>query len=628
MNTDAVSYFYSFASMNMLVLYIGAYLVLQSLFNASMGLVVRMYKCTALFVLAPAAIGLQPLDDGAAYKKWKGSFISNVLGAYGVIVALNLFFTVSGIVTQINLWDPEIWYNYGLNKFMQALFVVVGATQIKGLAKMVGDMIGAANAMEEGASAVGEVGKLAQGMGKMAGGIAKGGAFAVSGAKAIAGKFSTAKTKDDLAKFEADVKSGKITDENYIKSRRAELTERLETREAKRQINAGRAKGIFDNSGFGKMLGDVTGGVTSVLSGKAFKSMDEDTMKDMTGNVKEQAGKYTKKQAQNYENRKNRAGFAVATGGLSEIAMQIPSLISGIVGGVKGAKSGDGFGKGFKGSYKGFNAGYSSFTSGDYWDGSSNESAASDSRARLDAHKTVEDQANARRSQVTSEIQDTVRSAEDSQGAIAGSGYNRYKRGFGSAVATASAVGNASAFDTVERMLTTNEDKNSEVYKFIQEYKTAAAAGNGVAFMTEHADQTEFLSKLFGAMRADETKRAMNNLHADTLRVDNEEKDAHTKIENANDNKGVNSAVSEFSEKMASGSGKSDEDFRKAMEEALTKGVTIRGTDGKPLEVDSKQFVNAIKELERKTEEANATRTQKEMAKTMQDLLKEFKKKK
>lgn len=202
-NIAAVRYFYDMGEINFLILYVGAFLVLQALFNASMGLVVRMYKATALFVIAPAAIGLQPLDGGNAYKSWKKSFLSTVLAAYGVIVALNIFFVVAGVVSQIELWDPNgSFLNYGLNKFMQALFIVVGATQIKGLAKTMGDLIGGADAMSEGASATGEATKLV-------GSVAKVGVGAAVAGKAIghgiAGKVQEHKIKSQERK--ADVKA-------------------------------------------------------------------------------------------------------------------------------------------------------------------------------------------------------------------------------------------------------------------------------------------------------------------------------------------------------------------------------------------------------------------------------------
>ena len=639
-NPLAVGYFYDFSRINMLVLYVGAYLVLQSLFNASMGLVVRMYKCTALFVLAPAAIGLQPLDDGAAYKKWKGGFISNVLAAYGVIVALNLFFTVSSIVTQINLWDPSNGITYGLNKFMQALFVVVGATQIKALAKMVGDMIGAANAMEEGASAVGEVGKLAQGMGKMAGGIAKGGAFAVSGAKAIAGKFSTAKTKNDLDRLDADVKSGKIT-EKQAESKRAMLTERLETREAKRQINAGRAKGIFDNSGFGKMLGDVTGGVTSVLSGKAFKSMDEDTMKDMTGKVKEQAGEYTKQQSQNYEDRKDRVGTAIVTGGFSEVATKLAGVIGGF---------GTAIAHGFKhGSYRDTYRTLGSagrLTRGEYGDDKTNESAASFSRSKLDAHESAEEQYNLATSQNKAAKQQIIEDAD----ARGGSLYRRQQLSFsnafsgisglanGASMSSADVVNMSARVQTLKTALAGNE--GSEAYKFadsISNILSGISAGSGAS--PEQQKQIKsivdganagYLSKEYATTlgAATETRTAIGEIHAKQAKIDTDKTDVDADIETAGDNKGINEALQKFSEAMAKDSEEGDKKLRDALEAAASAGITIKGTNGDPLKIDSKQFVDELKKVRQSVEEANTAKAQKEMAKTMQDLLKEYKKKK
>ncbi len=163
-NLSAVRYFYSINDINYIILYFGCYLVLQSLFNASMGLVIRLYKVAALFVIAPATIGLQPLDGGNAFKSWKKSFISNVVAAYGVIVAFNLFFILQGVICKIELFDPNAWTvvgwsNQKLNSFMQALFAVIGITQIKALIKEIGGFVGSTDIISDGAAAVGDATK-------------------------------------------------------------------------------------------------------------------------------------------------------------------------------------------------------------------------------------------------------------------------------------------------------------------------------------------------------------------------------------------------------------------------------------------------------------------------------------
>ncbi len=221
-NTAAVRYFYDMGEINYIILYFGAFVVLQALFNASMGLVVRMYKATALFVIAPAAIGLQPLDGGNAFKSWKKNFLSSVLAAYGVIVALNIFFVVAGVVSQIELWNPKDFINYGLNKFMQALFVIVGATQIKGLAKTINTLIGSdTDLISEGASATGDATKLVGSVAKTgigAGVALKAGAHRVAGVGHSISAAITKKKAENFAKMsEAEknaITASKVYDAN------------------------------------------------------------------------------------------------------------------------------------------------------------------------------------------------------------------------------------------------------------------------------------------------------------------------------------------------------------------------------------------------------------------------------
>ena len=226
-NISAVCYFYSTGDINYIILYFGAYLVLKTLFDATMGLVVRMYKVAALFVIVPATIGLQPIDGGNAFKTWKKSFISNVVSAYSVVVAFNLFFILVGVITQIELWDPLKWNNYLQNKFMQALFAVIGITQIKALIKDIGGFIGSADILTDGAGAVGEakgaissVTKVGVGMGVGAIAIKNGIGGALKNAKvkrneknADREKWETNKGNDKIAAAQA--KFFKDEDGNY-----------------------------------------------------------------------------------------------------------------------------------------------------------------------------------------------------------------------------------------------------------------------------------------------------------------------------------------------------------------------------------------------------------------------------
>lgn len=661
MNITAVSFFYAFSKMNFLIMYVGAFMVLQALFNASMGMVVRMYKVTALFILAPAAIGLQPLDDGAAYKKWRTGFISNVLSAYGVIIALNLFFAIAGVVSGISLWDPENPLYYTLNKFMQALFVVVGATQIKGLAKMIGDMIGAANAMEEGQAAVGEVGKLAASAGKFAGGVAKGGAYFANKGKAMASRIQAARTQREINKNDND---STITDK-VRQQRREALTSRLDTQEARRQLYSNRASGILSDSGAGKMFDSLTGGVKGVINNKIYKGYDAQTIEDLgkdtaMGKIaqaqSEEDGKTGKKRLETVRNFAGSGGLT----GAAALAAGAGGFIGGTVSGAiqsmrRGSRVGEALSDGLikggswakAGAKATFNKGNTIASVAYDGDGTVGlgkfDDTSAESHIKIDAKKTKDDYVGVARRQNQSTRTDILNSAERANSTM----YQGAKADFDTKLASinsdygsrnyASMLTNvvdlksnsvdgssvkelASALETLLTGITTRGGATADELAQLSNLMTPVASGAG------HGNYDE-LQHEYGAMNS-ETKAAMETVGARKLKIDEIDANATSDIEAITDDK----SAQKFGEQLAQELGKNSEEsalkMQQDMEQALASGVMIRGSNGDALKIDSKQFVDAIKDLKASVEAQNMAGVQKDTLKTMQDMLKELKKKK
>ena len=174
-NKPAVQYFYNFGQMNFIVLYIGAGFALTCLFKACFGLIMRMYKIAALFIISPGVIALQPLDGGNAYKSWRKNFIGSVLGAYGIVIALNLFFFLISIINTIKLFPEEntlqIMVNAPINFWIKAVFTLVGLLMINDLSAQISGYLGADDALKQG-----------EGMAKNVGGtITKYGGMAAKG---------------------------------------------------------------------------------------------------------------------------------------------------------------------------------------------------------------------------------------------------------------------------------------------------------------------------------------------------------------------------------------------------------------------------------------------------------------
>lgn len=171
-NLKAVRYFYNFGDMNFIVLYIGAGFALVCLFKACFGLVMRMYKIVALFIISPGVLALQPLDGGNAYKGWRKNFIGSVLGAYGIVISLNLFFFLISVINTIKLFPErnalEILAYGPVNFWIKAVFTLVGLLMINDLSAQISGYLGADDSLKQGEAMAKNVGGTVSKYGGMA----------------------------------------------------------------------------------------------------------------------------------------------------------------------------------------------------------------------------------------------------------------------------------------------------------------------------------------------------------------------------------------------------------------------------------------------------------------------------
>lgn len=209
--------FYNPFSVNYLVLIFAGCLILKCLFNCCFGMIDRLYRCTALFIVMPLAVGMAPVKDNLG--SWRSSFMSKALSAYGIIISMNIFFTIVRVMLEIDItFTGDFTALPFPNSFMvglvKSLMVIVGCLMIEKLAGDMGSYFGGGNAAADGAGlakeataglqkaavVAGGVGSLALKGAKVAGGIAgKVGKYAFTGGKAavqgIGSRISKGKAK-------------------------------------------------------------------------------------------------------------------------------------------------------------------------------------------------------------------------------------------------------------------------------------------------------------------------------------------------------------------------------------------------------------------------------------------------
>ncbi len=206
-NYFAVNYFYNITKINYIMLYVGGWFALSTLVKVSVGLVMRLYTGTLLFIISPPIIAITPLDGGNAMNSWKKSFISTVLGGYGTVVALNLFFQLIPLLLDLELFPPDgqTLLNASssfYNSLMQLIFVLVGCYMIKDMSKLISGLIGADDALEKGEGMTKNVsGALMKGAG-IAAGVATGGVMLGKGIAGFVGeRKQTKKAKESRTKL-------------------------------------------------------------------------------------------------------------------------------------------------------------------------------------------------------------------------------------------------------------------------------------------------------------------------------------------------------------------------------------------------------------------------------------------
>lgn len=176
----AVVYYFDvtkFFMMGFFLIFVFGWVSMKTLFTAIVGLIIRIYNCVILFIISPPVVALFPLDEGAAYKNWRQRFMGSILGAYGTVVGLNLFFIIAKVI-----WETEIlefFENDFYNLVVKALFTLVGLLTIKNMSKLVSGIIGADDILESGEGTAKQITdsakKVAVGAGTLAvGGLALG----------------------------------------------------------------------------------------------------------------------------------------------------------------------------------------------------------------------------------------------------------------------------------------------------------------------------------------------------------------------------------------------------------------------------------------------------------------------
>ena len=137
-NINVVKQYYDIQNMNYLVGLLGGLVILVMFVLSSITFIQRIFDIILLYVISPVSISTIPLDEGNRFKVWKDMLISKVLGAYGIIIVMNLFFLIIPQVSRMTFFD-----NTFQNGVVNVLFVTGGACAVTKANLVISQLCGA-----------------------------------------------------------------------------------------------------------------------------------------------------------------------------------------------------------------------------------------------------------------------------------------------------------------------------------------------------------------------------------------------------------------------------------------------------------------------------------------------------
>ena len=119
---DVVSQYYKIRDLDFFVGIIGSLVILIMFVMSAISFIQRIFDIILLYIVSPISVSTIPTDDGQRFKQWKEMMIGKVLGAYGIILSMNLFFIIIPQVQQITFFG-----NAFKNGIVHILFLIGGA---------------------------------------------------------------------------------------------------------------------------------------------------------------------------------------------------------------------------------------------------------------------------------------------------------------------------------------------------------------------------------------------------------------------------------------------------------------------------------------------------------------------
>jgi hypothetical protein len=171
-DTAVVSQYMPLSDFPFLFSWIAGGVVLFGVGSAMLIFVDRVLSLVILYIASPISISTSILDDGARFKLWRDQFLSKFIMGYGMILAINIYAMVCGLVT-----NPEFSFfsedgSAFLDLIMKLLIIAGGALTMQKSMALIGNLVSSgagSNELRDNAFSMGGLARMTKGV---VGGIA------------------------------------------------------------------------------------------------------------------------------------------------------------------------------------------------------------------------------------------------------------------------------------------------------------------------------------------------------------------------------------------------------------------------------------------------------------------------
>ena len=247
-NVSLVWLYYDLWQFNFIIAFAGVAATFGIMISIILGLMIRLIKSAAMFLIYPPLLGLSPMDDFKAFKSWSNDFIKQILSTYGAVIGLNLLFLILPYVQQIE------FFTWGmLNAIVNVVFLIAGLVMAKDFISMVAGFVGGGDVFSSGEGAKGNVGKsLSKGL-KMATGAAVAGPKGViAGGSLVARSIKSGVASKQLRNRSEAINQYNRSKESFVEDRAGKAAYDNTTTFAKSVMNNADAKKAYDDAMSGK----------------------------------------------------------------------------------------------------------------------------------------------------------------------------------------------------------------------------------------------------------------------------------------------------------------------------------------------------------------------------------------